>query len=102
MEAHKGILMRIRELALNGFLEHIRRHGVVDIQQRDGILAHAGPDKLGQAAIDIHFAGHGNAHACETAVHIAGNKAKLGLEGRPAFSRNGHKLPASLVSLYPV
>ena len=37
-----------------------------------------------------------------TVILDGSDKAKLGLEGRPAFSRNGHKLPASLVSLYPV
>ena len=102
MEAHEGILLGVVILSGNLRLIHIRRNGVVDIKQGHRILAYDGSDELTQRTVDIHLAGYRNAALSQTAVHIAGHAAELGLECGPAFSGNNHMLPAALMLLDPV
>ena len=94
--------MGIAELAVNGILVHVVGHGIVDVQQRDRVLADAGADELAEAPVDVHLAGHGDAHARQAAVHIAGHETELGLESGPAFPGDGHVLAVSPVGLDPV
>ena len=102
MEAHEGVVVGVAELTVNGILVHVVGHGIVDIQQRDRVLADAGADELAQTPVDIHFTGYRNTHAGETAVDIAGHETELGLESGPAFSGDGHILAIALVGLDPV
>ena len=106
MEAHEDFLLGIgvagELLALDALLVHILRHGVVDVEQRHSILTDAGADVLRQCAVDIDLASHGDATTRQTAVHIAGNEAEHGLEGRPALVGHSHELARTLVSLDPV
>ena len=44
----------------DGCLVHIRRHGVVDVQQRHALAGHAGADELGQRAVDVYLARRGD------------------------------------------
>ena len=89
VEAHEDLLLGIgvacKLLALDALLVHVLRYGVVDVEQRHGVLRDAGADILRQRAVDIHLAAHGDTAAGETAVHIAGHEAEHGLEGRPAL-----------------
>ena len=52
MEAHEdlflGVAVASKLLALDALLVHILRHGVVDVEQRYGILADTGSDVLTQ------------------------------------------------------
>ena len=102
MEAHEGILVGIRELALDRLLVHISRYGVVDVEQSYSVLRNAGTDELGQTSVDINLTGYGDAHTGETAVYVAGNEAKLCLECRPALTGNCNILSVSSVCLNPV
>ena len=102
VEAHEGIGQAIVELALDLLVIDVLGHGVVDVQQGDGIARHAGADVLAQGAVDVHLAGHRDAPGGQAAVHIAGLKAELGGEGRPALVGEGHILPGALVLLGPV
>ena len=96
VEAHEDFLLGIgvagELLALDALLVHILRHGVVDVEQRHSILTDAGADVLRQCAVDIDLASHGYATTRQTAVHIAGNEAEHGLEGRPALVGHSHEL----------
>ena len=102
MEAHEGILVCIVVFAFDLTFVHISRHGIVDIQKRNGILADNSSQVFAQSSPDIHFTGYRNTASCQTAVHIAGNESELGLECRPAFCCEGHIFSASSVSLNPV
>ena len=46
MEAHKGILLGIREFTRDVLVVEIRRNGVVNIEQGHSVLAYAGADEL--------------------------------------------------------
>ncbi len=94
--------MRIVKFAFDGFLIHICRYGVIDVKQRNDIIADTGSDELGQTAVNIHFTGYGDAHARQAAVYITGNKTKLCLESRPAFSCDGNIFSVASVLLDPV
>ena len=104
MEAHEGVveLVVVVELALNLGLVHGGGHGVVDVQQGDGVAGDAHADVLGEGAVDVHFAGHGDAAGGQAGVDIAGLKAELAGEGRPTFVGEGHILAAALVVLSPI
>ena len=106
MEAHEdlflGVAVASKLLALDALLVHILRHGVVDVEQRYGILADTGSDVLTQSAIDINLTGYGDTTTGQTAVHVARHETEHGLEGRPALVSHSHELTRALVSLDPV
>ena len=102
VEAHEGIRELVVVLALDVLVVNVGGHGVVNVQQGYSVGADAQADVLAQGAVDIHLAAHGDAPAHQAAVHIAGLKAKLAGEGRPALVRKGHILPCTLVLLRPV
>ena len=102
MEAHEGILVRIGEFALDGLPVHILGDGVVDVEQGNCVLRNACPDVLAQRTVDVDLTGDRDAAAGETAVHIAGNEAELGLESGPAFSCDGDILAVASVLFDPV
>ena len=102
MESHKCIFMCIVKLALDRLFVHILRNGVIDVEQCDSILAHAGTDKLTQGAVNIYRARYRNTYYGQPAVDIARNKAKLCLECRPAFSCNCNIFTGTFVRLNPV
>ncbi len=102
MEAHEGILQRVRELALDRLLVHVLRDGVVDVEQGHHVVRDAGADVLGKRSVDIDFAGDRDSAACQAAVDVAGNKSELCLERRPAFACDRDIFAVALVSLDPV
>ena len=102
MEAHKSICQAVRIRALDLLRIQIGRHAVVNIQQGHRVPTDAGADKLGQHAVNIHLAGHGNALGGQAAVYITGHKLELRLECGPALAGNGHILASALVGLHPV
>ena len=102
VEAHKGVGQGVIELALNLLFPHLRRDGVVDVEDGDGILGDAGADVLGERAVDVDLAAHGNAAGSQTGVHIAGLKAELLRESGPALVGKGDVLARALVLLRPV
>ena len=106
VEAHEDLLVGVfvaeELLALDALLIHILRHGVVDVEQRGGILSDAGADELAKGAVDVDLATDGDATAGQAAVDVAGHEAEHGLEGGPALGGQRHILAAALVSLHPV
>ena len=96
VEAHEDFLVGIgvagELLALDALLVHVGGYGVVDVEQGHCVLSDAGTDVLRQSAIDVDFASHGDATGGEAAVHVAGNEAEHGLEGRPALVSHSHEL----------
>ena len=76
--------------------------GVVDIEDGDRIAGDAGADVLGERAVDIDLAAHGDAAGGETGVDEAGLKAELFGEGGPALIGKGDILARALVLLRPV
>ncbi len=104
VEAHEGVgeLVVVAELALDLGLVHGGGHGVVDVQQGDGVAGDAHADVLGEGAVDVHLAGHGDAPGGQAGVDVAGLEAELAGEGRPTFVGKGHILAAALVVLRPV
>ncbi len=102
MEAHEGILERVVFRALDVCLEEVFRHGVVDVEQRDGILRDAEADVLGEGTVDVDFAGDGDAARDETAVDIARLEAELRREGWPALVGKRDVLARALVLFHPV
>ena len=102
MEAHKCIFVCIVEFIFDTLFIHICRNGVINIQQSNRILAHAGTDKLAERTINIHFTGYRNSHSRQTAVHVTGHKTELGLECRPAFPGDSHVFSISSVLFNPV
>ena len=102
MEAHEGVLDVVVELAGDVLVVDVLGHGVVDVQQGDGVTGDAGANVLAQSAVDIHLAGHRNTAGGQAGVHIAGLKAELLGEGGPALVGKGHILPGALVLLGPI
>ena len=102
VEAHEGIRELVIELALDGFVIHIVRNGVVDIQKSNLISGDAQSDVLGKSSVDIYLAGYRNALAHQAAVDIAGNELEHILECRPALGGQSNVLAIALVSLSPV
>ena len=104
MEAHEGVgeLVVVAELAPDLGLVHRGGHGVVDVKQGDGVTGDAHADVLGEGAVDVHLAGHGDAPGGQAGVDVAGLEAELAGEGRPTFVGKGHILAAALVVLRPV
>ena len=104
VEAHKGVgeLVVVTELAGNFLLIQGGGHGVVDVQQSHRVPGDAQADVLGQGAVNIHLAGHGNAPAGQAGVDIAGLKAELAGESGPTFVCKGHILAAAFVVLRPI
>ena len=102
MEAHEGVLDIVVELTLDILVIDILGHGVVDIQQCHSILGNAGTDVLAQRAVDIHFAGHGDAAGGQTGIDIAGLKAEGFGESGPALVGKDNILSGALVLLSPV
>ena len=66
VEAHEGVGELIGELALDVLLVEVAGHGVVDVEQRDRVLADAHAYILAQRAVDVDLAGDGDAagHRC--------------------------------------
>ena len=104
VEAHEcvGELVVVVELALDLGVVHVLRDGVVDVEERDGIVADDGADVLGKCAVDIDFTCYGNAPLCKAAVDEAGNESELRLECGPALACDCDILPRALVVSYPV
>ena len=102
VEAHEGVGEDIGELAGDLSVEELLRDTVVDVQQRDGVIGHAGAHVFGQGAVDIHFAAHRNAAGGQAGVDVAGFEAELLREGRPALVGKGHELAGALVRFRPV
>ena len=102
MESHEGIGMLVIKFSADRLCIHILRYRVIDIKQCYGILTYAGSDKLAECSVDINLTGNRDSASCQTAVYIAGNKSKLCLECRPAFSSDGNIFAVALVVLYPV
>ena len=102
VEAHKRIGKLIIELALDLFFKEACGNRVVDIQKSDCIFGDAGSDVLAQGTVNIHFAGYRNTPGSQTGVHIAGLKAELLRECRPAFICKSNILACTLVLLCPV
>ena len=80
----------------------MRRNSIVNIQQGYSILADYCTDILAYSTPDVNFTGYRDSSSCKTAVYIAGNKAKLCLECRPAFCSQSHIFSGAFVSLYPI
>ena len=102
MEAHEGICVRVVKFACNRLLVHILGHGVVDVEQGNGIFRHTCSDKFGKGSVNVDFAGYRYAFSSQSAVDIAGNKAELGLECRPALAGDCNIFTASAVRLDPI
>ena len=102
VEAHEGILERVVFRALDVCLEEVFRHGVVDVEQRDGILRDAEADVLGEGAVDVDFAGDGDAARDEAAVDVARLEAEFRREGWPALVGKGDVLARTFVLFHPV
>ena len=104
VEAHKGVgeLVVVAELAPDLGLVHRGGHGVVDVKQCDGVAGDAHADVLGEGAVDVHLAGHGDAPGGQAGVDVAGLEAELAGEGRPTFVGKGHILAAALVVFRPI
>ena len=102
VEAHEGVRQLVIELALDVLVVDVLRDGVVDVQQGDSIAGHARADVFAQCAVDVHFAGNRDAAGGQTGVDVAGFKAELGRERRPALVRKDNVLARALVSLCPV
>ena len=102
METHEGILERVVLRALDVCFEEIFRHGVVDVEQRDGILRDAEPDVLGEGTVDVDFAGDGDAARDEAAVDVARLEAELRRESWPALVGKRDVLARALVLFHPV
>ena len=88
MKAHKGIAVCIIKIAENIRFKHIPQDRIVDVKQCNNILGHANADILAERTVNIHLAGNRNPTPCQTAVDVAGHKAKLRLKCRPVFTRN--------------
>ena len=96
MESHERIRMSVIKVPLNGFLIHIFRNRIIDIEQGYYILADTSSDKITQRTIDIYLAGYRNASSGQTAVDITWYKTELCLKCRPAFACDGHVLAVDL------
>ena len=102
VEAHEGVGEAVIVLALDLALPHLGGHGVIDVQDGDGVLGHAGADVLGKGAVDVHLAAHRDAPGGQAGVDEAGLKAELLREGGPALVGKGHVFPGALVGLGPI
>ncbi len=102
MESHKGIGMLIVEPALYLVQVHIRRNAVVDVKQGYRVIGNALSDKFAESTVDVYLTGNRDTHCAQTAVNVAGNKAELSLERRPALICKNNIFAAALVSLSPV
>ncbi len=102
VEAHKGIGQLVIELAGDILVVKILRHRVIDIQKGHRILGDAGTDVLRESAVNIDLTGHRNAAGGKTGVDVAGLKAKLLGEGRPALVGEADVLSCTLVILGPI
>ena len=102
VEAHEGIGQAVIKLACDVLIINVLGHAVVDVQQGNGIAGSAHADVLGQSAVDINFAGNGDAAAYQAGVDIAGLKAELRGECRPALVSKSNVLLVALVCICPV
>ena len=102
VEAHECILQGIGEFVLDILLEEILGNCIVNVQKCYRILADHCADELAESAVNVNLTGNRDSLGSQTAVHIARHKSELGLEGRPAFSGNGHVLPVALMIPDPV
>ena len=93
-KAHErvGELVVVLELALDGLLSHLRRYGVVDVEQRHRVGARAHAQVLGERAEDVDLAGNEDAARHGAAVDEARLEAELARERRPALVGKGHVL----------
>ena len=85
MEAHEGVGELVAVL-------DILRHRVVDVEQCNSVVAGTHTNILREGTIDIYLTGHGDTTAHKAAVYIAGLKAKLAWESRPALVGECHIL----------
>ena len=97
MEPHKYVPLAVVCAGLYSTSVQTIGHGVVDVQQGDGIAGQRYTYQFAECAVHINLTGHGDPLSRQAAVHIAGYKAKLCLKGRPAFPCNGHDFVAVLV-----
>ena len=63
VEAHEGIGELVVVLARDALVVEILGHRVVDVEERHRILRNDRADELGKCAVDVHFAGDGDAPA---------------------------------------
>src|SRR5699024_1400527 len=85
VEAHEGVGKSIAESGNVVLIVDVLRNAVVDIEKSYRIAGEAYAYVLGESAVDIDLAGYGNSAGSETAVYIAGLKAELAGECRPAL-----------------
>ena len=102
VEAHERIGEGVVVLALDVLVVYVLRNGVVDIEQRNCVSGNAQTDVFAQRAVDIYLAGYRDTAAYKAAVYIAGLKAELGRERRPALVCKCNVLLGALVLLCPV
>ena len=102
MEAHEGVGQLIAEFVLDALFIHGSGHGVIDVEQCNGIAGDAGADVFAERAVNIHFARHGDTAGGKTGIDVAGLKAELLRECGPAFIRKGNVFSCALVLLSPV
>ena len=102
VEAHYCVGLLVVILALDGLLIHVAGDGVVDVKDGDSVTGDHLADVLGDCSIDIHFAAHGDAGACDPGIYIAGNESELRLECGPALGGEHHVFAGALVLLSPV
>ena len=102
MESHKGILQGVVELPFDFLAEQVGGHGVVNIQQGYRAPGNASSNIFAECAVNIHLTGNGNPFRCETAVYIAGLKAKFFRESRPALIGKYHILTGAPILLRPI
>ncbi len=102
VEAHERIRQLVIEFSSDVLLEDLLRHGVVDVEERDGVARDDLADELGQCPVDIDLAGDRDALARQTAVDVAGNEFEHRLESGPALRRQRDVLSIALVRLDPV
>ncbi len=102
VEAHEGVAVGIAVFSPDVAVVQVLRHAVVDVQQGDRAVRHAGADVFADRAVDVGLACDGDAAARQPAVDVARLKAELLRERRPAFVGEGHVPARTRVLLCPV
>ena len=102
VEAHEGVALGVAELALDVLAVDVGGNGVVDVEQGNDLVGNALANVLAERAVNINFAGNGNAARAESAVYIAGHEAELCLERGPAFVGESDIFAVALVLFRPV
>ena len=100
MEAHEQVIGLVAVDRLPGGLEHVIGHGVVDVQQGRREHRGAGGHVFAQGAVDVHFAGDGDAARGHARIDVAGDEAEIRFVGRPAFVGEDRVLGGAQVGLH--